>query len=141
MYFIAVLFLSLLNELITGPHVNYLHKIIMHIFPKGYVTTKVTYMLLIKLNQICTMYKKVNQTTFTCKLDRDVIANLMIGRDRRFKLHHFCKKRNQVIENFISLSRFFCPFLIFAAYIFKCSIYWTKFYLMHSLLECSLLYN
>ena len=36
---------------------------------------------------------------------------------------------------------FFCPFLIFAAYIFKCSIYSIKFYLMHSLLECSLLYN
>ena len=43
-------FLFLLNELITRPHVNYLHKIIMHIFPKGYVPTNVTYMLLIKLN-------------------------------------------------------------------------------------------
>ena len=94
MCFIAVLILSLLSELIKGSHVTYLHKIIMHIIPKGYGTTKVTYMLLIKLNQICTMYKKVNWTTFTCKLDRDVIANLMIGRDRRFKLHHFCKKRN-----------------------------------------------
>ena len=56
MYFIAILFLSLLNELITRPHVNYLHKIIMHIVPKGYVTTKVTCMLLIKLNQILTYY-------------------------------------------------------------------------------------
>ena len=66
----------------------------MHIFPKGYVATKVTYMLLIKLNQRYILRtKKVNQATFTCKLDRDVIVNLMIGRDRRFKLHHFCKKK------------------------------------------------
>ena len=58
MCFIAVLILSLLSKLIKGSHVTYLHKIIMHIIPKGYGTTKVTYMLLIKLNQICTVYKK-----------------------------------------------------------------------------------